>query len=299
MSGGTMDPSELTASSPTPVPAVGAPVDQDRPQAAAPERPPAQPAAAPPTGGRPQPSRMVNRIAIIVVGLVLLALIFALGFYAGHSSTAADDLQATTISVIKNVDPSIVQVQGRGNGAGGSIGSGEILTSSGYIVTNSHVVHGQRTLSVLLSNGNTVPAQLVVDIPSQDLAVIRISASDLKPITVADSSQVEVGQSAIAMGSPLGLEQSATTGIVSALNREAQERVGGNRFTLTGMIQTSAPINPGNSGGALVNLEGQLIGIPTLAALDPSTGVAANGIGFAISSNQMEKIIAPYVPSGS
>ena len=112
------------------------------------------------------------------------------------------------------------------------------------------------------------------------------------------SSQVEVGQTAIAMGSPLGLEQSATTGIVSALNREAQERVGDNTFTLTGMLQTSAPINPGNSGGALVNLEGQLIGIPTLAAVDPSTGVAANGIGFAISSNQMEKIIEPYVTTG-
>jgi S1-C subfamily serine protease len=240
----------------------------------------------------------VNRAAMIVGGLILLALIFAIGFYAGHSSTTADDIQQTTISVIKNVDPSIVQVQGRGNGAGGSIGSGEILTSNGYIVTNSHVVHGQPSLSVMLYNGNTVPAKLVADIPAQDLAVLKINASDLHPISLADSSQVEVGQSAIAMGSPLGLEQSATTGIVSALNREAQERVGTNTFTLTGMIQTSAPINPGNSGGALVNLQGQLIGIPTLAAVDPTTKVAANGIGFAISSNQMEKVIAPYVPSG-
>ena len=190
-----------------------------------------------------------------------------------------------------------MQVQGRGIGAGGSIGSGEILTSSGYIVTNSHVVHGQRSLSVLLSNGNTVPARLIADIPTQDLAVIKITDSNLQPISVVDSSQVDVGQTAIAMGSPLGLEQSAITGIVSALNREAQERVGDNTFTLTGMLQTSAPINPGNSGGALVNLEGQLIGIPTLA-VDPSTGVAANGIGFAISSNQIEKIIAPYVPTG-
>jgi S1-C subfamily serine protease len=235
---------------------------------------------------------------MILGGLVLLALLFALGFYAGHSSTAADDLQTTTISVIKNADPSIVQVQARGNGAGGSVGSGEILTSSGYIVTNSHVIHGQRSFSVLLANGNTVPAQLVADIPAQDLAVMKINATDLQPISVADSSQVEVGQSAIAMGSPLGLEQSATSGIVSALNREAKEKVGGDTFTLNGMIQTSAPINPGNSGGALVNLHGQLIGIPTLAAVDPSTGVAANGIGFAISSNQMEKVIAPYVPSG-
>jgi len=93
------------------------------------------------------------------------------------------------------------------------------------------------------------------------------------------------------MGSPLGLEQSATTGIISALNREATEVVDGNKHTLKGMIQTSAPINPGNSGGALVNLKGQLIGIPTLAAVDPSTGVAANGIGYAISSSTMETIV--------
>jgi S1-C subfamily serine protease len=235
---------------------------------------------------------------IIIGGLLLAALLFVIGFFTGHASTASNDLQATTISVIRNVDPSIVQVRGRGNGPGGSVGSGEILTSSGYIVTNSHVVHGQPSLSVLLANGDTVPARLVIDLPSQDLAVIRINGSNLKPISVADSSQVAVGTSAIALGSPLGLEQSATTGIVSALNREAQERVGGNTFTLTGMIQTSAPINPGNSGGALVNLEGQLIGIPTLGAVDPTTGAAANGIGFAISSNQMEKIVAPYVPSG-
>src|SRR5215469_6371054 len=302
MSGATMDPSDLPSKSPTPVPAVGAP---DLNQARTPTAPPSpsprtqQPAPTPPPArGRPQSTRLVNRAVIIIGGLLLAALLFVIGLFAGHASTGANDLQATTISVISNVDPSIVQVQGRGNGPGGSVGSGEILTSNGYIVTNSHVVHGQPHLSVLLANGDTVPARLVVDLPSRDLAVIRINGSNLRPISVADSSQVEVGASAIAMGSPLGLEQSATTGIVSALNRKAEERVGGNTFTLTGMIQTSAPINPGNSGGALVNLEGQLIGIPTLAAVDPTTGAAANGIGFAISSNQMEKIVAPYVPSG-
>jgi putative serine protease PepD len=298
MSGATMDPSDLPSNSPTP--AVDAPdLNQVRAPAAPSQRPRTQPAPTPPpTRGSPQPTRPANRVAMIIGAILLAALLFVIGFFAGHASTGANDLQATTISVIKTVDPSIVQVQGRGNGPGGSVGSGEILTSSGYIVTNSHVIHGQPNLSVLLANGDTVPAALVVDMPSQDLAVIRINGSGLQPIAVADSSQVQVGTTAIAMGSPLGLEQSSTTGIVSALNREAQERVGGSTYTLTGMIQTSAPINPGNSGGALVNLEGQLIGIPTLAAVDPTTGVAANGIGFAISSNQMEKIVSPYVPSG-
>jgi S1-C subfamily serine protease len=298
MSSGTMDPSELTSNSPTSYPAVGSSVTPERPPAAPSPTPSTRPVAPPPTGSRPQPTRQANRALMIVGGLVLLGLIFGAGFFAGRGGNGAEDLQQATISVISKVDPSIVQVQGRGSGPGGSVGSGEILTSSGYIVTNSHVVHGQTSLSVLLANGNTVPARLVADVPSQDLAVLKINGSDLQPVTVADSSQLEVGQYAIAMGSPLGLEQSATTGIVSALNREAQEKVDGNTHTLTGMIQTSAPINPGNSGGALINLQGQLIGIPTLGAVDPTTGVAANGIGFAISSNQMEKVVAPYVPSG-
>jgi S1-C subfamily serine protease len=160
-------------------------------------------------------------------------------------------------------------------------------------------VHGFSSLTVLLSTGQTLPAQLVGDVQSQDLAVLKISASNLKPIAVGNSSQVQVGEYDIAMGSPLGLEQSATAGIVSALNREAREVVDGQSFTLSGMIQTSAPINPGNSGGALVNLQGQLIGIPTLAAVDPTSGAAANGIGYAISSNQMEKVVAQFIPAGS
>jgi putative serine protease PepD len=299
MSGGTMDPSELNPNSATSYAAVGSSVTPERPLADPSPAPSTRPATPPPTGNLPQQRRQANWALLIIGGLVLLGLIFGAGFFAGRGGNGADDLQQTTISTIKKVDPSIVQVQGRGSGPGGSVGSGEVLSSTGYIVTNSHVVHGQSSLSVLLANGNTVPARLVADIPSQDLAVLKVNGSDLQPISVADSSQVEVGQYAIAMGSPLGLEQSATTGIVSALNREAQEKVDGTTHTLTGMIQTSAPINPGNSGGALINLEGQLIGIPTLSAVDPTTGVAANGIGFAISSNQMEKVIAPYLPSGS
>jgi S1-C subfamily serine protease len=234
-----------------------------------------------------------------LLAVAVVAVAVGIGFAAGHGSTPID-LQQTTISTISATDPSVVQVQGRNSGPrGGGVGSGEILTSSGYIVTNSHVVHGFTSLTVLLSTGQTLPAQLIGDVPSQDLAVLKISASNLKPIMVGDSSQVQVGEYDIAMGSPLGLEQSATAGIISALNREAKEVVDGQSFTLSGMIQTSAPINPGNSGGALVNLQGQLIGIPTLAAVDPTSGAAANGIGYAISSNQMEKVVAQFIPAGS
>jgi S1-C subfamily serine protease len=234
-----------------------------------------------------------------LLAVAVVAVAVGIGFAAGHGASPID-LQQTTINTISATDPSVVQVQGRNSGpGGGGVGSGEILTTSGYIVTNSHVVHGFSSLTVLLSTGQTLPAQLVGDVQSQDLAVLKISASNLKPIAVGNSSQVQVGEYDIAMGSPLGLEQSATAGIVSALNREAREVVDGQSFTLSGMIQTSAPINPGNSGGALVNLQGQLIGIPTLAAVDPTSGAAANGIGYAISSNQMEKVVAQFIPAGS
>lgn len=252
-------------------------------------------------GGRPpvpQPaegSRRIHPLWLVAGAAVLFGLVFGVAALAQRANTSSTpsgtDIEQTTINTIQTVDPSVVQIQARGVGPGGSVGSGEILTTSGYIVTNSHVVHGFSSFTVLLASGQAIPAQLSGDAPSQDLAVLKVNASNLKPIAVSDSSQVQVGEFAIAMGSPLGLEQSATSGIVSALNREGAEIVDGNRYTLKGMIQTSAPINPGNSGGALVNLKGQLIGIPTLAAVDASTGVAANGIGYAISSNTMQTVV--------
>ncbi len=244
----------------------------------------------------PTPRRRVNPLWIVAAAIAVIGLVFGVaGLVSGATRSpsvpSGSDLEQTTINVIQAVDPSVVQIQAQGTRGGGSVGSGEILTTSGYIVTNSHVVHGFSTFRVLLSSGHEVAATLVGEAPSEDLAVLKINAEGLKPIAVADSSKVQVGEYAVAMGSPLGLEQSATSGIVSALNRSGKEVVDGKVFTLRGMIQTSAPINPGNSGGALINLKGELIGIPTLSAVDPSTGVAANGIGYAIASNQMETIV--------
>ena len=208
----------------------------------------------------------------------------------------AQDLQQAVIAVIHAVQPSVVEVQSSG-GQGSAIGSGEILTSDGYIVTNDHVVAGFSTYAVQLSNGKTLPAQLVGAAPNDDLAVLKVNQTGLPPISVGDSSKVVVGQFAIAIGSPLGLQQSATFGIVSALDRTASEAPSGPAGTLTGLIQTSAPINPGNSGGALVDLQGRLIGIPTLGAASPEGG-AANGIGFAIPSNRMTFITNQLIKTG-
>jgi S1-C subfamily serine protease len=236
----------------------------------------------------------MDRRLWIILGLLLLffLLLPLVGAAAGRSGTLTD-AQQETVALIQNVDPSVVQIQARSVVRGG-IGSGEIATASGYIVTNSHVVHGFRDLAVLLSNGRTVPANLVGDVPEEDLAVLKINAPNLRPIVFGDSSRVQVGDFALALGSPLGLEQSATTGIVSALNRSARVVSNGQLVTLQGMLQTSAPINPGNSGGALVNAQGELIGIPTLGAVDPTSGAAANGIGFAITSNHARQVLARF-----
>jgi S1-C subfamily serine protease len=222
----------------------------------------------------------------ILLGLLLLFVLLLplLAAASNGSRSTLADAQQDTVNLIQTVNPSVVQIQARSVASGG-VGSGEIATTSGYIVTNSHVVSGFRDLTVLLSDGREVPGQLVGDVPEEDVAVVKISASNLKPIIFGDSNKVQVGDFALALGSPLGLEQSATTGIISALNRTGRVITNGQLVTLRGMLQTSAPINPGNSGGALVNAQGELIGIPTLGAVDPTSGAAANGIGFAITSN--------------
>jgi S1-C subfamily serine protease len=258
----------------------------------------------PPNVFIPIPTR---RLAV----LVSLSLLLLAGFAACNQSStsvnqasatvavppSAQALQQTVITVINTVQPSVVEVVGQSS-QGGSIGSGEILDTSGYIVTNDHVVHGFSTLAVQLYDGKQYPASLVGEDAQDDLAVLRIHAAGLRPIHVANSDKVEVGQFSIAIGSPLGLEQSATLGIVSALDRSASEASSGVALALVGLIQTSAPINPGNSGGALVDLQGNLIGVPTLAAANPENGVAANGIGFAIASNRVMFVADQLIKHG-
>ncbi len=268
-------------------------------------------------GGQPRRRSLALPFAVLGV-LALLLVTFVAGCSVGaanglnlqNSATgatgaaptvvvppSAQDLQQTIINVIRTVQPSVVEVVSQG-GQGEGIGSGEIISKDGYIVTNDHVVDGFSSYTVNLASGQSVSAKLVGTDPQDDLAVLKISANNLQPINFADSSKVQVGQFAIALGSPLGLEQSATFGIVSALNRTAQEGSSGPAAVLTGLIQTSAPINPGNSGGALVDLQGQLIGIPTLGAANPNSGTAANGIGFAIPSDRVKFVTDQLIKNG-
>ena len=213
------------------------------------------------------------------------------GTPAGNAGDAAS-LEQTFEAVVKQVSPQVVQIS-----TGSGLGSGVVYDSSGNIVTNHHVVGSSRTFKVTLSDGSNHPAKLVGSFPPEDLAVVRLTDTQPKPATFADSSKLAVGQFAFAIGNPLGLRSSVTEGIVSSLGRTVSEGPGGG--VISSAIQTSAPINPGNSGGALVDINAQVIGIPTLAALDQQLGGAqAPGIGFAIPSNTVKRIVDQLVKTG-
>jgi S1-C subfamily serine protease len=219
------------------------------------------------------------------------------GAAAGATSSAPSsgpDVQQASIDVVHKLSPRVVQIE-----TPDGLGSGVAYDDKGDIVTNAHVVGTHKTFTVTLAGGDHHPAKLVGAYPPDDLAVIRLepvpsNAPAAAPL--ADSSKLQVGQFALAIGNPLGLRSSVTNGIVSSLGRTVPE---GNGAVITSAIQTSAPINPGNSGGALVDLDGAVIGIPTLAAIDPELGgSAAPGIGFAIPSNTVKRIADQLIATG-
>ena len=234
----------------------------------------------------------------------LLAAVAAVGLFAacglGTSSAASTAPAATTpgllqsqfVKLVKDVSPSVVMVE-----TPTGLGSGIIYDAQGDIVTNNHVVAGAQTIVVVTSTGKQYPATLVGTFAPDDLAVVRVQAGGLTPATFANSSTLQVGDIVMAIGNPLGLQSSVSEGIVSAFRIAMPE---GNGVTLPSVIQTTAAINPGNSGGALVNLNEQVVGIPTLAATDPQLGGgAAPGIGFAIPSNTVSLIANQLIKTGS
>jgi S1-C subfamily serine protease len=210
---------------------------------------------------------------------------------AVEASPSALALQQQFVQVVKQVGPSVVLIQ-----TSQGLGSGVVFDAGGDVVTNAHVVQGAGSFQVSLADGKQHPARLVGSFAADDLAVLHVDAGGLHPASFADSTRLQVGDVALAIGNPLGLQSSVTEGIVSALGRTVNED---NGVTLPNVIQTSAPINPGNSGGALVDLQGQVIGIPTLAATDPELGgSAAPGIGFAIPSSTVRDIATQLISQG-
>jgi S1-C subfamily serine protease len=264
--------------------------------------PPSQNPAEPP----PQHPRHGGglRTAAIIGLTLLLAVVFVIGGFAGwlfvstKSSAAGTTLGTVREAVVAKVKPSVVEVYVTLT-KGAALGSGVIIDSRGYIVTNNHVVSGARTIQVVLSNGIKEPAQLTGTDAANDLAVLKIAVPQggLSVATLGDSSQLQVGQEVLAIGNPLGDIETVTNGIVSALNRTVSEGQGG--ATIHNAIQTDAAINPGNSGGALVDMQGNVVGIPTLTAIDPEFNTPANGVGFAIPSNRVKSIVTQLIQTGS
>ncbi len=180
-------------------------------------------------------------------------------------------------------------------------GSGFVWDKNGHIVTNNHVISGAEKIEVIFYDGTTVPAELVGADPDSDLAVVKVdvSADSLQPVHLADSTKVKVGQIAIAIGNPFGLENSMTVGIISAIGRvtpAGETSVGAARYSIPDVIQTDAPINPGNSGGPLVDEQGQVVGV-TYMIESPSQANA--GIGFVIPSAIVGRVIPSLVVNGS
>jgi putative serine protease PepD len=176
-----------------------------------------------------------------------------------------------------------------------ALGSGFVYDAAGHIVTNQHVVDGAQQISVRFWNGAKYRATLVGSDPSTDIAVIKVAApaSILHPISLGNSAALQVGQGVVAIGSPFGLEETVTAGIVSALHREMTAP---NNFTISDSIQTDAAINHGNSGGPLLDLSGKIIGVN--AQIESDSG-GSDGVGFAIPSNTVRSIATQLIGSGS
>ncbi|MFE7416593.1 trypsin-like peptidase domain-containing protein [Rhodococcus sp. NPDC057529] len=225
-----------------------------------------------------------------------------------NTATPAANAPAGSVQAVANkVVPSVVQIEVATAGGSGGEGSGIVISSDGMILTNNHVAGAAAKggkLTVAFSDGSTADAKLVGADPVSDLAVIKVDGkTDLTPIELGTSGNVQVGQQVVAIGSPLGLAGTVTEGIISALNRPVSTSgESGNQNTVIDALQTDAAINPGNSGGALVNMDGQLIGINTAIASIGGSGAGEQsgsiGLGFAIPVDQARRIADELVKTG-
>jgi len=268
-----------------------------------PPPPPAPPYSIPSApGGRHWPRRIAGGATVLalVAGGGTAGGVLAERYLADHqtatttSSTVATNANATVTdgdslaSVVTAVQPSVVTVMVDG-ARSESLGSGVVISSDGLILTNNHVIDSDGTVSVRLSSGKTVPAKVVATDTTNDLALVQATGlSGLTPVTFGTNAGVAIGDTVLAFGAPLGLENTVTSGIVSALGRSVDTGT----EKLTGLIQTDAAINEGNSGGALVDTSGHVIGINVAIATASQSDSGSIGVGFAIPADTVVKVIS-------
>ena len=271
--------------------------------------------------GKPSGKRTVGlgtALALMLVGSIASGSI--VGLVAANSGSGADDAGVVNSlrepsapapdtpvggveQVAADVLPAVVSLQVATRMSAGE-GSGSIISSDGYVLTNHHVVSGADNqfgqINVTLNDGRSLPADYVASDPATDIAVVKIrDASGLPVVQFGDSEQLRVGQEVVAIGSPLGLSATVTSGIVSALNRPVRASDAGGESSLIDAIQTDAAINPGNSGGPLVDMNGRIVGMNSVIASLSSGGEAGSiGLGFAIPANFAKRVADQLITTG-
>jgi putative serine protease PepD len=262
-----------------------------------PVRPRVEPPPPPPVPPRRRGRRFFAALAASIVAIAALtsaAVVLLVGDGTDVREVAplpiskGGTAQTRINEIYKRVSAGVVSIQVR-TGSGGGSGSGFVVDGNGTIVTNDHVVENASSVRVRFDDkGEAIPARVIGTDPSTDVAVLRVDPTKvtLHPLTLADSKNVTVGDNAIAIGFPLGLDRTATAGIISGLDRTIQAP---NGFTIDNVIQTDAPINPGNSGGPLLDDRGRVIGVNSQIATAGSQGNV--GIGFAVPSNTVRDVV--------
>lgn len=277
------------------------------------------PADLPPAPPKPPVGRLRKRtVALLSIGALVLGVLggaggaWAYNEWGPDSSSVAlpsvggesvERPEGSVASIAAAVMPSVVSIESTSTGQRTSTGTGFVIREDGYILTNNHVVAGalDDSVKVLKSDGTIEDGEIVGTTPEYDLAVVKIDETGLAPLVLGDSDQVVVGDEAIAVGSPLGLDSTVTTGIISALHRPVTAGDGTQAPAYIDAIQTDAAINPGNSGGPLINSAGEVIGINSaIASLGRSAGQQAGsvGLGFAITSNQARRTAEQLIDNG-